>query len=49
MNPFEIVCHAPHDNEFVGLEGADKTQIRKVRRRTRTIAIIKSIKVHRTR
>jgi hypothetical protein len=43
MNLFEIVCHAPHDNELVVLERADKTQIRKVKRRTSKIAIIKSI------
>ena len=44
MNLFEIVCQTPRDNEIVVLERTDKTQIRKVRRMTRAIAISKSIK-----
>ena len=44
MNLFEIVCQTPRDNELVVLERTDKTQIRKVRRMTRAIAISKSIK-----
>jgi len=43
MSLFEIVCQTPYDNELVVLERTDKTQIRKVRRMTRAIAIIKSI------